>query len=99
MLWTEVPWIWVLLRAFTIRSAKAGGFGGARSLRDQLESDDSEEDQANAYQPQRRRLSRKYVRTHWAPRSPAQSSTSAPSRGMGGSGVPGLIVRACSQAA
>ncbi len=53
------------------------------------------------YQPQRRRLTarRKYVRTHWAPRSPAQSSTSAPSRGMGGSGVPGLIVRAYSQAA
>jgi len=28
--------------------AKAGGFGDARSLRDQLETDDSEEDQANA---------------------------------------------------
>jgi ABC transporter substrate binding protein len=55
----------------------------------------------NATRPQRRRLTarRKYVRTHSAPRSPAQSSTSAPSRGMGWSGVPGLIVRACSQAA
>jgi hypothetical protein len=35
--------------------AKAGDFGGARSLRDQPQTDDTGEDEADAYQPQRRR--------------------------------------------